>query len=44
MFNQNAMVRRHCQRRWVGLRSVLVLFWVCHCSKRQPETVWTDRF
>jgi hypothetical protein len=30
MLNQNAMIRRYCQRRWMGLRSTLVLFWVFH--------------
>src|SRR3989475_8570263 len=32
MLNQNAMIRRYCQRRWMGLRSALVLFWVFHCT------------
>src|SRR5258708_35019742 len=26
MLNQNAMIRRYCQGRWMGLRSALVLF------------------
>jgi hypothetical protein len=30
MLNQNAMVRRHCQRRWMGQRNALALFWVFH--------------
>src|SRR5712671_7577739 len=32
MLNQNAMIRRYRQRRWMGLRSALVLFWVFHCT------------
>src|SRR6266704_24001 len=32
MLNQNAMIRRYCQRRWMGLRSALVLSWVFHCT------------
>src|SRR5438445_4636398 len=32
MLNQNAMIRRYCQGRWMGLRSALVLFWVFHCT------------
>src|SRR6266851_3691995 len=30
MLNQNAMIGRYCQRRWMGRRSALVLFWVFH--------------
>src|SRR2546425_578892 len=32
MLNQNAMIRRYCQGRWMGLRSALVLSWVFHCT------------
>ncbi len=32
MLHQNAMIRRYCQRRWMGLGSALVLFWVFHCT------------
>jgi hypothetical protein len=32
VLNQNAMIRRYCQRRWMGLRNALVLFWVFHCT------------
>jgi uncharacterized protein VirK/YbjX len=32
MLNQNAMIRRYCQRRWMGRRSALALFWVFHCT------------
>jgi hypothetical protein len=32
MLNQNAMIRRYCQSRWMGLRSALVLFGVFHCT------------
>src|SRR5882762_9832387 len=31
MLNQNAMIRRYCQGRWMGLRRAFVLFWVFHC-------------
>src|SRR6266849_10380009 len=31
MLNQNAMIRRYCQRRYMG-RSALALFWVFHCT------------
>src|SRR6266849_9580198 len=33
MLDQNAMIRRYCQRRSMGLRSALALFWVFHCTK-----------
>jgi hypothetical protein len=32
MLNQNTMIRRYCQGRWMGLRSALVLSWVFHCT------------
>src|SRR6516164_10476365 len=32
MLNQNAMIRRYCQHRWMGLRSALFLFSVFHCT------------
>ena len=37
MLNQDAMIRRYCQRRWMGLRrmglrSALAWFWVFHCT------------
>jgi len=32
MLNQNALIRRCCQRRWMGHRSALALFWVFHCN------------
>src|SRR5713101_2215283 len=32
MLNQNAMIRRYCQGRWMGLRSTLLVFWVFHCT------------
>src|SRR5712691_9214185 len=32
MLNQNAMIRRYCQRRWMGPRNALVLSWVFHCT------------
>jgi hypothetical protein len=28
VLNKNAMIRRYCQRGWMGLRGALVLFWV----------------
>jgi hypothetical protein len=37
VLNQNAIIRRYCQRRWMGLRSALALFWVFHCT-------YADRF
>src|SRR6266446_383112 len=32
MLYQNAMIRRYCRCRWMGLRSALVLFSVFHCT------------
>src|SRR5260370_7863381 len=32
MLNQNAMIRRYWQRRWMGRRRALALFWVFHCA------------
>ena len=32
MLNQNAMIRRYCQRRWMGRGSALALSWVFHCT------------
>src|SRR6266550_1801482 len=37
MLNQNAMIRRYCQRRWMALRSALVLFWVFHCAMARSQ-------
>jgi hypothetical protein len=32
MLNQNAMIRRYCQRGPMGLRGASVLCWVFHCT------------
>jgi len=32
MLNQNAMIRRYCQGRSMGVWSGLVVFWVFHCT------------
>jgi hypothetical protein len=32
MLDQNAMIRRYCQRRWMGWRRALAFSWVFHCS------------
>src|SRR6202040_1443526 len=32
MLDQNPMIRRYCQRRWMGWRSALALFGVFHCT------------
>src|SRR6267378_6618520 len=31
MLNQDAMIRRYCQQRWMGRRNALALSWVFHC-------------
>src|SRR5258708_15230344 len=32
MLDQNAMIRRYCQSRWMARRSALALFWVFHST------------
>jgi hypothetical protein len=39
MLHQNAMIRMHCESRWMGRRNAVALFWVFHCTMltRFPE-------
>src|SRR5882762_3080830 len=37
VLNQDAMIRRYCQRRRMGRRNALVLLWMFHC-------IYADRF